>query len=167
MNRHFKFLRTLYYSLFVMAIASCSLGNESLYFSSFSDGWQQDNPTTFTFTPSQVDTPMNLFLYLRNNDSYPFANIHLITELEDPLGHQVVDTLSYRLAQPNGEWLGEGLLVKESKLWYKEKHVFSVVGEYHLHVRPAMRHNEKANPISVLKGITDLGLGIEQITVKE
>jgi hypothetical protein len=30
-----------------------------------------------------------------------------------------------------------------------------------------MRHNEKANPISVLKGITDVGLGIEQITVKE
>jgi hypothetical protein len=48
-------------------------------------------------------------------------------------------------------------------LWYKEAYRFSVVGEYQLSIRPAMRYNEQAKSIEVLEGITEVGIGIEQI----
>ena len=70
------------------------------------------------FTPEKISSPTNLFLYLRNNDEYPFANIHLITTLENPIGEKLIDTLSYTMATPDGEWLGKGLLVHESCLLY-------------------------------------------------
>ncbi|MGB2339335.1 MAG: gliding motility lipoprotein GldH, partial [Flavobacteriaceae bacterium] len=108
-------------------------------------------------------SPTNLFLYLRNDDEYPFANIHLITTLENPIGEKLIDTLSYTMATPDGEWLGEGLLVHESKLWFKEAYRFRVVGEHRLTIKPAMRHNEHAESIDVLKGITEVGIGIERI----
>ena len=74
-------------------------------------------------------------LYLRNNDEYPFANIHLITTLENPIGEKLIDTLSYTMATPDGEWLGKGLLVHESKLWFKEAYRFRVIGEHRLTVK--------------------------------
>jgi gliding motility-associated lipoprotein GldH len=152
----------LYLSL-VGLIVGCVLGNEKLQFSSFSTGWPQYEEVQFRITPEKINYPTNLFLYLRNNDDYPFSNIHLITTLENPIGEKLVDTLSYSMANPEGEWLGEGLLVHESKLWFKEAYHFRVVGEHLLTIKPAMRHNENAQSIDVLKGITEVGLGIERI----
>ena len=139
------------------------MGNEKLQFSAFSNGWPQHEVVQFRFTPEKINSPTNLFLYLRNDDEYPFANIHLITTLENPIGEKLVDTLSYTMATPDGEWLGEGLLVHESKLWFKEAYHFRVVGEHRLTIKPAMRHHDHAESIDVLKGITEVGIGIERI----
>ena len=147
----------------ISLIVGCVLGNEKLHFSSFPNGWPQNEGVQFRFTPERVNSPINIFLYLRNNDDYPFANIHLITTLENPIGEKLIDTLSYTMASPEGEWLGEGLLVHESKLWFKEEYRFSVVGEHILTVKPAMRHNENSETIRLLKGISEVGLGFEQI----
>ena len=119
------------------------------------------------FTPEKISSPTNLFLYLRNNDEYPFANIHLITTLENPIEEKLIDTLSYTMAAPDGEWLGEGLLVHESKLWFKEAYRFRIVGEHRLTIKPAMRQNDHMESIDVLIGITEIGLGIEQIFTNE
>ena len=167
MNRMFISLKTTLYLCLIGLIGGCDLGNEKLQFSSFSNGWPQHEEVQFRFTPEKINSPTNLFLYLRNNDDYPFANIHLITMLENPIGEKLIDTLSYTMATPDGEWLGEGLLVHESKLWFKEAYRFRVVGEHRLTIKPAIRHNEHAESIDVLKGITEVGLGIEQIHTDE
>lgn len=163
LNRIFISRKSPLYLSLVALIGGCVLENEKLQFSSFSNGWPQHEGLEFRFTPEKINFPTNLFLYLRNNDDYPFANIHLITTLENPIGEKLVDTLSYTMATPEGEWLGEGLLVHESKLWFKEAYHFRVVGEHRLTIKPAMRHNEHAESIDVLRGITELGLGIERI----
>ena len=151
----------------ISLIVGCVLSNEKLHFSSFPNGWPQNEGVQFRFTPERVNSPINIFLYLRNNDDYPFANIHLITTLENPIGEKVIDTLSYTMASPEGEWLGEGLLVHESKLWFKEAYRFRVVGEHRLTIKPAMRHNDHAESIDVLSGITEIGLGLEQISTNK
>ena len=163
LNRIFISRKSPLYLSLVTLIAGCVLGDEKLQFSSFSNGWPQHEGVQFRFTPEKMNSPTNLFLYLRNNDDYPFANIHLITTLENPIGEKLIDTLSYTMATPEGEWLGEGLLVHESKLWFKEAYHFRVVGEHSLTIKPAMRHNEHAESIDVLKGITEVGIGIERI----
>ena len=155
-----KFL--VYLSL-IGLISGCVLGNEKLLFSTLPNGWSKNKGVQFRFTPEKINSPTNIFLYLRNNDDYPFANIHLITTLENPIGEKLIDTLSYTMAKPDGEWLGEGLLVHESKLWFKEAYLFRVVGEHILTVKPAMRYNENSDSIDLLKGITEVGLGFEPI----
>ena len=167
LNRMFISRKSSFYLYLIGLIGGCVLGNEKLQFSSFSNGWPQDREVQFRFTPEKINAPTNLFLYLRNNDEYPFANIHLITTLENPIGEKLVDTLSYTMAAPNGEWLGEGLLVHESKLWFKEAYRFRIIGEHLLTIKPAMRQNDHTESIDVLSGITEIGLGIEQIFTNE
>ena len=163
LNRMFISRKSPLFLSLIGLIGGCVLGNEKLQFSAFSNGWPQHEEVQFRFTPEKINSPTNLFLYLRNDDEYPFANIHLITTLENPIGEKLVDTLSYTMATPDGEWLGEGLLVHESKLWFKEAYHFRVVGEHRLTIKPAMRHNDHAESIDVLKGITEVGIGIERI----
>ncbi len=152
----------LYLSL-IGLIVSCVSGNEKLQFLSFSNGWPQNEVVQFRFTPEKINLPENLFLYLRNNDDYPFANIHLITTLENPIGEKVIDTLSYTMASPEGEWLGKGTFFSENKLWYKEAYRFNVTGEYVITIRHAMRHVDSLKSIDLLEGITAVGFGVEKI----
>ncbi len=141
----------------------CSSSGEQLYFESFEDGWGQKNVLAFNFDNQTVSESVNMFLYIRNSEDYPFANIHLITDLIDPLGTTTTDTLTYRLAAPDGRWLGKGLLTKESKLWYKEKLALPYIGTYKIRVRHAMRHNEDEAALETLDGIVGVGVGVEKV----
>ena len=163
MNQLSMFQQTLASLVAIWLVVGCSARNEKLFFSSLAGGWVQEDEVSFLFTPEKVNHPTNLYLYLRNDDNYPFSNIHLITTLKNPMGETLIDTLSYAMAAPNGEWIGKGLWIHESKFWYKEAYRFDVVGEYRLSIRPAMRHNEQAKSLEVLHGITEVGIGIEQI----
>ena len=155
--------KTLAGLTFIWLVWGCAGGNEKLYFSSMSDGWAQQEEVQFLFSPEKINHPTNMYIYLRNNDHYPFSNIHLITTLKNPIGETLIDTLSYSMATPDGEWIGQGYWIHENKLWYKEAYRFGVVGEYQLSIRPAMRRNEQAKSIEVLEGIKEVGIGIEQI----
>ena len=77
----------------------------------------------------------------------------------------VKDTLEYRMAKPNGEFLGTGFSdIKENKFWYKEHVVFQEAGEYQFDIQHAMRENGKVQGVENLEGITDVGLRIEEIS---
>lgn len=159
--------KTLASLIVILLVWGCAGGNEKLYFSSLSDGWAQQEEIQFLFSPEKINHPTNLYIYLRNDDDYPFSNIHLITTLKTPIGETLIDTLSYSMATPDGEWIGQGYWIHENKLWYKEAYRFSAVGEYRLGIRPAMRHNEQAKSIEVLEGITEVGIGIEEIQAEQ
>ena len=106
-----------------------------------------------------------MFINIRNDNSFEFSNLFLITELEYPDGNTLKDTLEYAMAEPTGEWLGKGFgSGKESKLWYKESIVFPDSGVYKVKVTHAMRKNGDVEGISILDGITDIGLEIEKIS---
>ena len=149
--------------LLFIGLVGCSSSNEQLYFESLDNGWHQKTSISFSFENPNQSNAVDLFLYIRNNESYPFANIHLIAELKDPMGTITTDTLSYRMADTDGQWLGKGMLSKESKLWYKEGVSLPYIGTYFLSVRPAMRYNENIEPMEVLPGITAVGVGVEKV----
>ena len=79
-------------------------------------------PVIFELPEQVTDTLIkNVFIRLRNDNTYQFANIFLIASLT--AGGELVtqDTLEYAMAAPDGKWLGTGFTeVKESKLWWKE-----------------------------------------------
>ncbi len=127
--------------------------------------WEMDEVLDFEFSQLDSVPAHNMFINIRNDNTFQFSNLFLITELEYPDGKTVRDTLEYKMAEPTGEWLGKGLgSIKENKLWYRENIVFPDSGVYKLRVTHAMRKNGEVDGIYILDGITDVGLEIEKST---
>ncbi|KAB5488784.1 gliding motility lipoprotein GldH [Flagellimonas hadalis] len=155
---------TLFLLTVVLALASC---NDALVFSEYTpikDGkWEMDDTVHFQVSGLDSTQTYNMFINVRNDNTYPFSNLFLITELEHPSGNTVKDTLEYRMAEPSGEWLGKGMGgVMENRLWYRENVVFPWAGVYKVNISHAMRKNGDVEGLSVLEGITDIGLEIEK-----
>ena len=151
-----------FFSLIVV-LASCT--NDIVVSESKSLPGYWDKEEQLEFQIPQLDTlkKYNIFLNLRNTNDYPFNNLFLIVSMEFPHGKTLVDTLEYRMAHPNGEWMGEGIgNVKENKLWYKENVSFFEQGNYNITITHAVRNNGEVEGVSRLQGITDVGYSIEE-----
>ena len=142
--------------------------NENLVFSTYESldngVWKKGDTISFEWEALDTIKKHHLFLNVRNDERFEFSNLFLITELEAPGGHTVMDTLEYEMALPSGEWLGKGMgSLKESKLWYKENIDFQESGVYKVRVLHAMRKNGAVEGIEELIGITDVGIQIEKV----
>jgi gliding motility-associated lipoprotein GldH len=125
--------------------------------------WGKNEVMTFEIPRLDSLKKYNMFLHLRNTHDYPFNNIFLIASMEFPHGLTITDTLEYRMANPDGSWLGTGIgPVKESKLVYKENVSFIEEGIYILSVSHAVRNNGEVQGVSHLDGITEVGYSIEE-----
>ncbi len=157
-------LRNMFPLLVFMLIVSC---NDDTVYSGYratNDGhWNRDNSITFTFSDMDTINAHDMFINIRNDETFPYGNLFLITELNFPNGETIKDTLEYEMALPNGQWLGKGYgSIKENKLWYKENIVFPSSGVYTLQISHAMRKNGNIEGIVDLEGITDVGFQIEK-----
>lgn len=151
--------------ILVITFMSCDSGSVYSSFKSIKDGWKEGEEVSFIFKAPDSIKQYDLFVYVRNDENYDFSNLFLIVNMNFPNGDQVVDTLQYDMAAPDGTWLGEGFTsLKESKLWYKEKIRFPLNGEYNIQIQHAMRINGMVEGIKALEGIKDIGFEIEATT---
>ena len=139
--------------------------NEGLVKSDFqatdSGSWAKDDTVEFTFSEMDTVQKHDIFINVRNDNSFSYNNLFLIAQLNFPEGEIVTDTLEYEMALPDGTWLGKGYgSIKENKLWYKENIVFPTSGVYTLRLEHAMRKNGNVNGVENLEGITDVGFEI-------
>lgn len=150
--------------LSILLFVSCDSSILTSEYRATGDGkWDKDAVLEFTFSELDTVKTHNIFINLRNDETYEFSNIFLIAELNYPNGASVKDTLEYDMTMPDGEWLGKGSgSIKENKLWYKENIVFPVKGVYTLKIGHAMRKNGAVKGIIDLDGITDVGYQIEK-----
>lgn len=150
---------------FLTLLISCHSGVEYSQYVSLPNGWEQHKPMFFELEENDTVAKKNLFIMLRNDEHYEFSNLFLITKMELPNSNKViVDTLEYEMATPEGKWLGYGYsAVKESKLWYKENFTFPTKGKYLIKIEQAMRKIGDNNGVPVLKGITEVGLRVEEV----
>ena len=129
---------------------------------SFSDGWSVTDTVQAKLPQLDSTAAYNLFINVRNTNEYPFNNLFLIAIMEFPQGKVITDTLEYRMANPDGTWMGSGLgSVKENKLWYKQGVRFTELGEYKLSIVHAVRNNGVVDGVERLTGITDVGISAE------
>lgn len=153
---------SILFGLIVFCFWACDSNRVFDEYQSVSNQWHKDSIVTFKVTPPDSINAYNIFVNLRNTNDYKYSNLFLIVSTKFPYGKVIKDTLEYRMAKPNGEFLGTGFTdVKENKLWYKENVVFNEIGEYHFTIQHAMRENGKVDGIVNLEGITDVGLRIE------
>ncbi len=132
-------------------------------YKSIDDSWNKDSIVSFDLPKLDTKKQYNLFLTLRGNNDYPYNNLFLIVNLDQPDGVTKVDTLEYEMADPEGNLLGNGFTdVKESKLIYKEKMLFKN-GKYKVHIKHAVRKTGKISGDEKLKGITEVGFRIESL----
>lgn len=123
--------------------------------------WNKEDVLEFKFSELDTLQPYDIFINVRNDDTFPYSNLFLITALNTPEGEVLQDTLEYTMALPDGTWLGKGSgSLKENKLWYKENIVFPNSGVYTLEVSHAMRKNGNVQGVISLEGITDVGFEI-------
>lgn len=158
-------LRNSFLILFAtLLLVSCDKKRVFDQYKTVGDAWQKDSIANFTYNNQDTTERYDLFLNLRSNNDYPFDNIFLIVSVETPGGMTKVDTLEYKMADGDGKLLGEGFSdVKESKLFYIEKHKFSAIGDYKIGIQQAVRQSGKVDGEKELKGITEVGFRIEKL----
>lgn len=153
--------------IIVVAIFFISCDSNQVFdeYKSVPDAWSKDSMISFKVNPPDSIHNYNLFVNIRNTNSYAFNNLFLIVEMQFPHGKTIKDTLEYEMAKPNGELLGQGFTdIKENKLWYKgydKPFVFEEKGEYNITIQQAMRNNGDVNGVDKLEGIIDVGFRIE------
>lgn len=149
----------------MILLSSCDSNGVYDAYQSVPNQWQKDSAISFKVTPPDSIKPYNLFVNIRNTNTYKFSNLFLIVEMVYPHGKTTKDTLEYLMAKPNGELLGKGITdIKENKLWYKgheNPFVFEEIGDYKINIQHAMRNNGDVKGVDKLEGITDVGFRIE------
>ncbi|MGB5237538.1 MAG: gliding motility lipoprotein GldH [Flavobacteriaceae bacterium] len=157
------FSRFSFFILFLI-ITGC---NDALVYSDYkattNGAWNKDDVKKFEVSSLDSIQPYNVFIMVRNDNTFPFSNLFLIADIQTPDDQIIRDTLEYEMALPDGRWLGKGYgSVIENKLWYKENIVFSNPGVYTIQLVHAMRQTGQVEGLNNLKGITDVGIEIER-----
>lgn len=154
--------KSLLVILVTLALASCDKHRVFDEYQSLPNSWNRDSIVTFKVNDLDTAKTYDLFINIRNTNDYKYRNLFLVTGIKTPDGKEIIDTLEYEMAYPDGTWMGEGFNdTKASKLWYKSQTKFEESGTYQFEIRQAMRENGERQGIENLKGITEVGLRIE------
>lgn len=142
---------------------SQSCGNRDVYNDgiTFKDEmWEANNPAKFQVEVSDTINLHNIYLIIRNTDSYPNSNLFLFITTTSPENNSLRDTLECILADEKGNWLGRGFgKVRDNLVVYKPDVRFPVKGVYKIEIQQAMRNDR-------LAGILNVGLRIEKAKTK-
>lgn len=147
----------------VFLLTSCDKKRVFDEYKALDGKWKKSEVVTFNFDQKDTVSKYNMFINVRDNNSYPYSNLYLIVHLQEP-GSKLTkaDTLEYPMANPDGSLMGEGFTdVKESKLWYKENVRFPKAGKYTVSIQHAVRKGGEVPGVETLDGVTDVGLRIE------
>ena len=143
-------------SIFIILLAACNYDPIFQQSSSIpNSSWNKDNIVEAKVPVTDTVSYHDIFINIRNLNSYPYSNLYLFVAVNAPNGDNITDTLEYRLADDYGAWLGK----KSSRIWdckllFRPMVKFAQGGSYTFSIQHGMRDNE-------LSGISDVGLTIE------
>jgi len=117
--------------------------------------WNAGQKVTFSVNIPDTSKQYSVYVDIRNNVDYPFANIYLFLDTRFPGGRIARDTIECQLADYDGRWLGSGAgAVKFNRFLFQKGVRFPCKGTYLFTFEQAMRTKD-------LNGIRDIGLEIE------
>ncbi len=153
-----KFVLLMALGLLGISFVSC---NKNVVYSKYEtlpeEGWRADHKLSYDIDITDANALNNVFLTVRHADSYPYSNLFVFLTTLYPDGKTTLDTLECVLANPKGEWLGDGAGdIWDLKKVLKKNVRFSQVGKYKFTFEQGMR----ANPLPL---IMDFGMVIEKV----
>ena len=140
----------------VMLFASCGNGSYNERTIIPNAEWNQENKVTFDIAVSDSTCGYVFGLDLRHLENYRYSNLFVFLHTTFPNGNITHDTIECTLATPDGRWIGKSSgSMRDLHIPLNENLRFPLCGNYHFEIEQAMRE-------PVLKGITDIGIFIEQ-----
>jgi len=122
--------------------------------------WSEQASMHFDVNVQDTTQAYNIFISLKNDNSYPRSNIWLFCKTVSPNGNFMLDTSEFIIADPHGRWIGAANGDKwDINILYKKAIGFPVKGRYQFEIQQAMRFAE-------LPGIWQVGLRIEKTNFK-
>jgi len=118
--------------------------------------WTYLNRFRYNVKVDDAKTPYNLYMNLRVTANYKYSNIFILIAQVGPDKKPLVKRYELKLANEDGEWLGEGsgnLYSYQSK--FRGDYMFPVKGVYHFYIEQNMRDNP-------LREVSDVGLRVEK-----
>jgi gliding motility-associated lipoprotein GldH len=117
--------------------------------------WSYTEKVRIPFTIEDQEALYNIYINIRHSGGYRYSNIFLLIHIISPDGKRITERREFRLALPDGEWLGSGSGNMYSyQLPFKEKYKFRQAGKYIIELEQNMRDNP-------LDDVTDAGVKIE------
>jgi gliding motility-associated lipoprotein GldH len=118
--------------------------------------WPLNKAVKFEFDIATTKVPYNLYVNVRNSESYPYKNLWLFIRTKTPSGKVEVDSLDCKLADDTGKWLGDGAGdIWDNKIPFKNRVGFPEVGKYTVEIQHGMRSEP-------LPAVLEVGLLVEK-----
>ena len=120
--------------------------------------WSYVNKVKFDVKIDDPSVPYNLYMNLRVTGDYKYANMFVLISQKDAK-HPKPSVVRYefKLANPDGEWLGQGTgNIYSYQTLFKPQYRFPEKGTYHFEFEQNMRDNP-------LHEVSDVGLRVEKV----
>jgi len=118
--------------------------------------WNRYEKIRFDVMIADTSAAYDIYLNVRNDMTYPYANLYFFLETEPPAGRVYMDTVECTLADYSGKWMGKGFgSIKFNRFLFEKGVKFRKAGKYTFLCEQAMR-------VIDLQGIKDVGLRIEK-----
>lgn len=125
----------------VLFLSSC--GNNVVYskYENFENNeWFAKNKVSFDVEMTDANSLHDISVMVRHADAYPYSNLFLFLTTKYPDGKITLDTLECILANPKGEWTGNGAGdIFDITIPLKRSTRFPLVGKYNFTFEQAMR----------------------------
>ncbi|MCX6284529.1 MAG: gliding motility lipoprotein GldH [Bacteroidetes bacterium] len=140
----------------ILVLLSCNTNRFYRETHRIPDGkWETKDKVSFSVNIPDTSKRFSLYIHIRNDVNYPFANIFMFLDTRFPDGRIARDTVECQLADYDGRWLGTGTgSIKYNRFLFQKGVKFKQKGSYSFSFEQAMRTSE-------LNGIRDVGLEIE------
>ncbi len=118
--------------------------------------WSYSERVKVPLDIDSADIPYNLYLNLRHTSDYKYSNIFLLIHITGPNGKKSTERREFKLALPDGQWLGDGSgNLYSYQILFSEDYKFPMKGKYVIELEQNMRDNP-------LEYITDAGIRVEK-----
>ncbi len=158
------FLKSILFFGILFGIISC---NKNIVFTKYerideNTGWAKNQLLKFDFDSKDTNQLHDVYINVRNAESYPFRNLFMFLHTTYPNGTKVTDTIECILADDRGKWLGSGMGdLYDNSILFKKNARFKQLGKYNFAFEQAMRYGDK-NSLDPLPLIMDVGITIEK-----
>lgn len=121
--------------------------------------WCKDSLVHFSVDVADTTQPFDVVFSIVNDDTYPYANLYLFTDISYQSHQLVHDTVEFILSTNDGEWLGSGMNGYENNFQFRSNIRFPQTGTYVFAFEQAMRCQ---NDGCCLEGIRSVALSLNK-----
>ena len=158
-------MRKFSFFLFSIFFLIISCKDESTIHSSYIETngfWLKDVPIKASLEISE--SPIDIYLFLKLNEDYPFSNIYLLSNLKNN-NLNLTDTISFRFYDSeNKNLLSNHTRIKTFKIPIHKN--INVSGETLVEVSHAVRYIDSVGAVLKLQGILDVGILVNKSNEK-